>query len=314
MKLAFVFPGQGAQSVGMMSAYGNHPIVRKTFDEASQVLGRDLWAIAEEGPVTVQNLTTNTQPLMLTAAVAVWRLWQDMGGAMPSLLAGHSLGEYTAWVAAESLSLSEAVPLVAFRAQAMQEAVPEGSGAMAAVLGLSAAVVTACCEQASDAQLVEAVNFNAPEQTVIAGHREAVMRAVELCKSQGAKRAVLLPVSAPFHCRLMIPAAQRLSERLDRIDLRPPKIPVINNVEARMVSEPAAIRQALVQQAASPVRWVESMRALRHEGVTHIVECGPGKVLAGLIKRCVPDVIGAAMNDRVSLEQTMAHLKPALQG
>jgi [acyl-carrier-protein] S-malonyltransferase len=305
MHIALVFPGQGSQTVGMMLAYGDSPVVRNTFDEASQALGRDLWAMAEEGPAELLNQTVNTQPLMLTAGVAVYRLWCEAGGVSPKLMAGHSLGEYSALVAAGALSLAEAVPLVELRAKAMQDAVPQGQGAMAAVLGLDAdSVVAACMEimAALPGQVVEAVNFNDPKQTVIAGHKTAVERAAELVKSKGAKRALMLPVSAPFHCALMQPAAQRLAIGLDDVKLLAPHTPVINNVDVASIGDPAAIRAALIRQAASPVRWVETMVLMRDAGITHVVECGPGKVLSGLVKRCSEDLTGVAMNDLAALQ------------
>lgn len=309
MKFALVFPGQGSQSLGMMAAYGDASVIRATFDEASQALGRDLWQLVSEGPAEALNQTVNTQPLMLTAGVAVWRLWLEKGGPRPAMVAGHSLGEYSALVAAGVLELKDAVPLVELRAKAMQEAVPAGEGAMAAVLGLDAALVKAACEESAQGQVVQAVNFNSPEQTVIAGHKAAVERAAEACKGKGAKRALLLPVSAPFHCSLMQPAAERLKERLATTTLAMPQLPLLNNVDVATVDGPAAIRDALVRQAASPVRWVETMRAMQAAGVTHVYECGPGKVLAGLVKRCADGLAGGAMNDLASLEAALAAVK-----
>jgi len=302
MKFALVFPGQGSQSVGMMAAYGDSSIVRATFDEASAVLGRDLWQLAAEGPAEAINQTVNTQPLMLTAGVAAWRLWLEKGGSRPSMVAGHSLGEYSALVAAGVLTLADAVPLVEFRAKAMQEAAPAGEGAMAAVLGLAAEQVQAACAEAAQGQVVQAVNFNSPEQTVIAGHKAAVERAAEGCKAKGAKRAPLLPVSAPFHCSLMQPAADRLRGRLADVSLNRPQVPVLNNVDVAVVEDPEAIRDALVRQAASPVRWVETMRAMQAAGIANVYECGPGKVLAGLVKRCADGLVGGAMNDLAGIE------------
>lgn len=309
MKFAFVFPGQGSQSLGMMAAYGESPVIRSTFDEASSALGRDLWQLVCEGPAEALNQTVNTQPLMLTAGVAVWRLWLDKGGPMPAMVAGHSLGEYAALVAAGALTLKEAVPLVELRAKAMQEAVPAGEGAMAAVLGLDAEVVKAVCADAAQGQVVQAVNFNSPEQTVIAGHKAAVERAAEAAKAKGAKRAVMLPVSAPFHCSLMQPAAEKLKVRLADIGVSPPLTFVINNVDVSTVSDPNAIRDALVRQAASPVRWVETMRAMQAAGVTHVYECGPGKVLAGMVKRCADGLQGAAMADVAGVEAALVAVK-----
>jgi [acyl-carrier-protein] S-malonyltransferase len=309
MKFAFVFPGQGSQSLGMMAAYGDNAVVRSTFDEASAALGRDLWQLVGEGPAEALNQTVNTQPLMLTAGIAVWRLWLDKGGPRPAMVAGHSLGEYSALVAAGALTLKEAVPLVELRAKAMQEAVPAGDGAMAAVLGLDAEAVKAVCAEAAQGQVVQAVNFNSPEQTVIAGHKAAVERAAELCKAKGAKRAVMLPVSAPFHCSLMQPAADKLKLRLAGIGVSPPLTSVINNVDVASVTEPDRIRDALVRQAASPVRWVETMRAMQAAGVTHVYECGPGKVLAGMVKRCADGLQGAAMADLAGMEAALAAVK-----
>lgn len=306
MKYALVFPGQGSQSLGMMAAYGDSPVIRGTFDEASAALGRDLWQLVTEGPAEALNQTVNTQPLMLTAGIAVWRLWLDKGGAQPAMVAGHSLGEYSALVAAGVLSLKDAVPLVELRAKAMQEAVPAGEGAMAAILGLDSAVVIATCNEAAQGQVVQAVNFNSPEQTVIAGHKAAVERAAEACKAKGAKRAVMLPVSAPFHCSLMQPAAEKLKARLADVAVSPPLTLVINNVDVATVSDPDGVRAALVRQAASPVRWVETMRAIQAAGVTHVYECGPGKVLAGLVKRCADGLVGGAMSDLAGLETALA--------
>ncbi len=306
MQFALVFPGQGSQSLGMMNAYGDSSVVRATFAEASQALGRDLWQLVAEGPAEDLNQTVNTQPLMLTAGVAVWRLWLDNGGAQPALLAGHSLGEYSALVAAGVLSLQDAVPLVELRAKAMQEAVPAGTGAMAAILGLDASAVDKACAEAAQGEVVQAVNFNSPEQTVIAGNKAAVERAAEMCKTAGAKRAIMLPVSAPFHCSLMQPAAEKLRQRLASVSLSPARIPVINNVDVASVDSADAIRDALVRQAASPVRWVETMRAMQARGITHVFECGPGKVLAGLVKRCADGLVGGAINDKTGLAAVLA--------
>lgn len=305
MKFALVFPGQGSQSLGMMAAYGDNPIIRATFDEASSALGRDLWLLATDGPSEPLNLTVNTQPLMLTAGVAVYRLWRALGGAQPVVVAGHSLGEYAALVAAEVLQLKDAVPLVELRAKAMQEAVPAGEGAMAAVMGLDAAGVIAACEESAQGQVVQAVNFNEPRQTVIAGHKAAVERAGEAAKARGAKRALMLPVSAPFHCTLMQPATLRLKARLDELQLHSPQIPVLNNVDVTRLVDPVAIKDALVRQAAAPVRWVEIMQAMHAAGVTHVVECGPGKVLAGLAKRCVDGLVGVSMADLAAVEAAL---------
>jgi [acyl-carrier-protein] S-malonyltransferase len=309
MKFALVFPGQGSQSLGMMTAYGDSPVVRATFDEASKALGRDLWQLVSEGPAEALNQTVNTQPLMLTAGIAVYRLWLEKGGPQPSMVAGHSLGEYSALVAAGVLPLADAVPLVELRAKAMQEAVPAGEGAMAAILGLDAATVGAACAEAAQGQVVQAVNFNAPEQTVIAGNKAAVERAAEACKARGAKRAVMLPVSAPFHCSLMQPAADKLKTRLAELALVAPRIAVINNVDVATPTDPDAIKDALGRQAAAPVRWVETMRAMQSAEVTHVFECGPGKVLAGLVKRCADGLAGGAMADLAGVEAALATVK-----
>jgi [acyl-carrier-protein] S-malonyltransferase len=306
-EFAFVFPGQGSQSVGMMDAWGEHPAVRDTLAEASAVLGEDLAALMAQGPKEALELTTNTQPVMLTAAVACYRAWRAEGGAVPAAVAGHSLGEYSALVVAGSLTLAQALPLVRFRAQAMQEAVPVGVGAMAAILGLDADQVRAICERvaADSGQAVAPANFNDPKQTVIAGHKAAVDRACEALKTAGAKRALLLAVSAPFHSALMKPAADALRERLAGLDLRPPQLPLVNNIDVSVLSEPAAIKDALVRQAYGPVRWVEVTQALRARGLRHIFECGPGKVLAGLVKRIDADVTTSSVLDPGSLKQTL---------
>lgn len=309
MKFALVFPGQGSQSLGMMAAYGDEAVVRATFDEASAALGRDLWQLVCEGPAEALNQTVNTQPLMLTAGIAVYRLWQSLGGAEPEIMAGHSLGEYAALVASGALSLKDAVPLVELRAKAMQEAVPAGQGAMAAVLGLDAESIIQACTDVAQGEVVQAVNFNEPKQTVIAGHKAAVERAAEAVKAKGAKRALMLPVSAPFHCSLMQPAAEKLKLKLADISVAAPKVPVINNVDVTRLSDPAAIRDALVRQAASPVRWVEIMQAMQAAGVTHVLECGPGKVLAGLAKRCADGLTGLPMADRAGVEAALAAVK-----
>lgn len=309
MKFAFVFPGQGSQSLGMMAAYGDGAVIRATFDEASAALGRDLWQLVVDGPAEALSQTVNTQPLMLTAGIAVWRLWQEKGGPAPAMLAGHSLGEYSALVAAGVLALKDAVPLVELRARAMQEAVPAGAGAMAAIMGLDADSVKAACAEAAQGEAVQAVNFNSPEQTVIAGQAGAVQRAADACKAKGAKRAVMLAVSAPFHSSLMQPAAERLQAALANLEFRAPQIPVINNVDVAVVAEPAQIRAALVRQAAAPVRWVEIMRAMQAAGVTHVFECGPGKVLNGLTKRCADGLTGGAMNDLAGVEAALAAVK-----
>lgn len=301
MTFALVFPGQGSQSVGMMAAYGDDAVIRATFAEASDALGEDLWQMVEEGPAERLALTVNTQPLMLATGVAVYRAWIAHGGPVPQFVAGHSLGEYSALVAAGVLRFADAVPLVRFRAQAMQEAVPAGEGAMAALLGLEIDVVRAACAEAAAGEVVEAANINAPGQIVIAGAKAAVERAIEVAKTKGAKRAMLLPVSAPFHCALMKPAADRLRERLGQIEVRVPQIAVVNNVDVAVCDGPDAIRDALVRQAFSPVRWIETIEAIAARGVAQIYECGPGKVLAGMNKRIAKDVDGGSIHDAASL-------------
>nr|WP_230971662.1 ACP S-malonyltransferase [Nitrogeniibacter aestuarii] len=305
MKFALVFPGQGSQSVGMMTAYGDNPVIRDTFAEASDALGEDLWAMVNEGPAERLALTVNTQPLMLTAGVAVWRAWQQAGGATPSFVAGHSLGEYSALVAAGAIAFADAVPLVRFRAAAMQDAVPEGQGAMAALLGLDVEVVEAVCAKVAQGEVVSAANMNANGQIVIAGSSAAVERAMEEAKAQGAKRAVKLPVSAPFHCALMKPAAEKLAGRLADIDITTPSLPVINNVDVSVCDDPALIREALVRQAYSPVRWIETIESLDEMGVEAVIECGPGKILSGLTKRIVKTMQGAAVTDADSMAQAI---------
>ena len=309
MTFAFVFPGQGSQSVGMLNAFADHPAVVATLAEASDALGQDIGKLIAEGPAEELNLTTNTQPVMLTAAVAVYRAWQAAGGPTPTVVAGHSLGEYSALVAAGAIAFKDAVPLVRFRAKAMQEAVPVGEGGMAAILGLSDDDVRAACAEASIAGVVEAVNFNAPAQVVIAGAKAAVEKACEIAKAKGAKRALPLPVSAPFHSSLLKPASDRLREYLANVTVNAPVIPVINNVDVAVVSDPAAIKDALVRQAASPVRWVETVQKMKADGITRVVECGPGKVLAGLVKRIDGEIVGDAIFDPASLEAVLGQLK-----
>ncbi|HZT55857.1 MAG TPA: ACP S-malonyltransferase, partial [Burkholderiaceae bacterium] len=284
---AFVFPGQGSQAVGMLDAWGGDAAVRQTLQEASEALGEDVAKLIHAGPKEQLDLTTNTQPVMLTAGIACYRAWLAETGRVPSVVAGHSLGEYTALVAAGALTLADALPLVRFRAQAMQDAVPVGVGAMAAILGMDAQAVREGCAEvaASTGEVVEAVNFNDPKQTVIAGTKAGVEKACELLKAKGAKRALPLPVSAPFHSSLMKPAADRLRERLAATKFGPPSIPVINNIDVAIQSDADAIRDALFRQSFGPVRWVETVQAIRARGVTHLIECGPGKVLAGMVKR-----------------------------
>ncbi|PLZ02491.1 [acyl-carrier-protein] S-malonyltransferase [Burkholderia sp. WAC0059] len=305
MKFAFVFPGQGSQSVGMLNAFADNAVVRETLEEASDALGQDIGKLIAEGPAEELNLTTNTQPVMLTAAWAVYRAWQQAGGPAPAIVAGHSLGEYTALVAAGVLAFRDAVPLVRFRAQAMQGAVPVGEGGMAAILGLDDDTVRAVCVEASSAGVVEAVNFNAPSQVVIAGHKAAVEKACEVAKEKGAKRALSLPVSAPFHSSLLKPASDQLRDYLAGVTLREPVIPVVNNIDVAIVREPAAIRDALVRQAAGPVRWVECVQAIAAQGVTQVLECGPGKVLAGLTKRIDGNLTGLSVADPASLDEAL---------
>ena len=309
MTFAFVFPGQGSQSVGMMAAYGDSTVVRSTFDEASATLGQDLWQLVADGPAELLSQTINTQPLMLTAAVSAYRLWLDKGGRLPSVVAGHSLGEYSALVAAGAIDFKDAVPLVRLRAAAMQEAVPAGTGAMAAILNLDDEKIREACAEAVAAighgEVVEPVNFNGPGQTVIAGSKAAVERACEGCKARGAKRAVILPVSAPFHSSLIRPAAVKLGARLAELNFAVPKIPVVNNVDVAIESDPVRIKDALVRQAFSPVRWVETVKKIASMGVTTVAECGPGKVLAGLTKRCADTVNSIALADVASIEANL---------
>jgi [acyl-carrier-protein] S-malonyltransferase len=307
---AFVFPGQGSQSVGMLDAWGEHPAVRQTLDEASAALGSDIGALIHNGPKEQLDLTVNTQPVMLTASIACYRAWLAETGRTPAVVAGHSLGEYTALVAAGALTLADAVPLVRFRAQAMQEAVPAGTGAMAAILGMDASAVRdGCAQVAKDSgEVVEAVNFNDPKQTVIAGSKAGVEKACEALKAAGAKRALPLPVSAPFHSSLMKPAADRLRERLATTAIAAPQIPVINNIDVKVNDDPAAIRAALYRQAFGPVRWAETVLAMRARGVTHIVECGPGKVLAGMVKRIAAEAQSAALFDPATLAEVRSLL------
>ena len=303
MKLAMVFPGQGSQAVGMLKAYAGLPSIDDTLAETRQVLGEDFIKLLDEGPAEKLGLTLNTQPAMVTAGIAAFRAWRKLGGPMPEMVAGHSLGEYTALVSSEAIAFADCLPLVRFRAQAMQEAVPEGQGAMAAILMLEDAEVRAACAEAGG--VVQAVNFNAPGQIVIAGEKAAVERAMEACKAKGAKRAMLLPVSAPFHSSLMRPAAEKLKGYLEQVSVAAPKVSLVNNVDVAIEREPARIKDALVRQAASPVRWVETIRRMADSGVTHVVECGPGKVLAGMVKRIAPGVKTFAAADRASLEEAL---------
>jgi len=306
MKIAFVFPGQGSQSAGMLDAFGGNAAVADVLHRAGAALGQDLAALIANGPAEELNLTTNTQPVMLTAGAAIYAAWTAAGGRLPDVMAGHSLGEYTALVAAGAMSLEDGVRLVRIRADAMQSAVPVGQGGMAAILGLDDDAVRRACAEAAQGEVVEAVNFNAPAQVVIAGHKAAVERACAAAKAAGAKRAMPLPVSAPFHSSLLRPAADVLAAALGDIALVAPKVPVINNVDVASPTEPAQVRDALVRQAWHPVRWVETVQAMKAQGVTHIVECGPGKVLAGLVKRIDSDIVGLAITDPASLEAALA--------
>ena len=308
MSIAFVFPGQGSQQVGMMDGYADDRVVRGTFDEASAILGEDLWQLATEGPAEAQNLTRNTQPLLLTASVGIWRAWLAAGGAAPGYLAGHSLGEYSALVAAGALAFRDAVPLVRFRAEAMQDAVAAGIGAMAAVVGGDDEAIAKACAEAAQGEVVEPVNYNAPGQIVIAGHRAAVERAMKAAKAHGAKRAMLLPVSAPFHSSLLAPAAARLAGRLADVAFAVPSIPVVHNVDVGRHDDAAAIRDALARQAASPVRWTETLRFLVANGVTSVVECGPGRVLAGLARRVDDSLATYSLTDAAALAEARAAL------
>ena len=302
---AFLFPGQGSQAVGMLDAWGDHPAVCQTLAEASDALGMDIGRLVREGPKEQLDLTTNTQPVMLTAGIACYRAWMAETGLMPAAVAGHSLGEYTALVAGGALTLAAALPLVRFRAQAMQEAVPVGVGAMAAILGLDAQTVRAACAEAAQAsgEVVEAANFNDPKQTVISGSQGGVSKACELLKAAGAKRTLPLPVSAPFHCSLMKPAAERLKEKLMSVSFQAPAMPVLNNIDVVAERDPAKIRDALYRQAFGPVRWFETVQAIRALGIGHLIECGPGKVLAGMVKRIDADAVSGAVFDPASLAE-----------
>jgi [acyl-carrier-protein] S-malonyltransferase len=302
-KLALFFPGQGSQSVGMMAGFGDNAVIKNTFVEASDILGLDFWAMATE-PNELLNLTQHTQPLMLTAGIATWRAYQAVGGAQPQVLAGHSLGEYTALVAAGAISFADALPLVKYRAEAMQNAVPEGVGAMAAILGLDDDVVRAVCKEAAQNEVCEAVNFNSPGQVVIAGNKAAVERGMVLAKEKGAKRALPLPVSVPSHCALMRPAALKLTEYLKNVTVNTPNVAVIHNADVMSYSNAEQIKDALVRQLYSPVRWVETVQAVYAQGISNAAECGPGKVLAGLTKRIVAELPCVAFTSNESLEVT----------
>jgi [acyl-carrier-protein] S-malonyltransferase len=310
MRIAFVFPGQGSQSVGMLDSFEGDAAVAGVLSEASAALGQDVGALIKAGPAEELSLTVNTQPVMLTAGAAVYRAWRAAGGAEPVVVAGHSLGEYTALTVAGALSLAEAVKLVRFRAQAMQDAVPVGQGGMAAILGLTDDQVRQACAEAAAGEVVEPVNFNAPSQVVIAGHASAVVRACDAARRLGAKRALSLPVSAPFHSSLLRPASDRLRKYLAEVRLNAPTIPLLNNVDVAIESEPGRIVDALARQAASPVRWVETIRKMAADGVTHVVECGPGRVLAGLTKRIAPTLESIAIADAAGVKDALARLTP----
>ena len=311
MTFAFIFPGQGSQSVGMLNTIAHRPEVKAVIQEASDALGEDVAKLIAEGPAEALSLTTNTQPVMLTAGVAFYRAWLAEGGAVPAMMAGHSLGEYSALVAAGVIAFKDAVPLVRFRAEAMQTAVPVGTGGMAAILGLDDDIVKQVCDQASQAsgQIVEAVNFNAPGQVVIAGSSDAVIKACELLKAAGAKRALPLPVSAPFHSSLLQPASEKLQNYLSSVVFNAPTISVVNNVDVEVLNDPVAIKDALVRQAAKPVRWHETINAMANQGITQVIECGPGKVLAGLAKRINDQVTGLAVFDEASLQEVLQDVK-----
>jgi [acyl-carrier-protein] S-malonyltransferase len=310
-KFAFLFTGQGAQAVGMLNGFAGNTAVEQTVAEASDALGMDIGELIAEGPKEELDLTTNTQPVMLTAAVAVYRAWIAAGGPAPSIVAGHSLGEYSALVAAGVIDFKDAVPLVRFRAQAMQEAVPVGQGGMAVVLGLSADDVRAVCVEAAQGEVVEAVNFNEPTQIVIAGHAGAIDRACEIAKAKGAKRAMKLAVSAPFHSSLLKPASDRLRDYMEKLSFNAPRIDLINNVDVAILKDPEAIKDALVRQAAGPVRWVETMQKMAADGVTQVIECAPSKTLIGMAKRIDPVLAGEALTDQAALERVLASIKGA---
>jgi [acyl-carrier-protein] S-malonyltransferase len=309
MKFAFVFPGQGSQSVGMMKGYIGLPIIQETFQEASDILKQDFWSMVNTGPVDDLNLTINTQPLMLAAGVAVYRAWTSLGGSKPALLAGHSLGEYTALVAAEVLSFADALALVRFRAQAMQHAVPEGIGGMAAILGLDDEIIRTICHdiaQQNPGESLEPANFNSPGQVVIAGHKNAILQGIELAKSKGAKRAIMLPMSIPSHCSLMQPAAESMQKQLHHMTLQSPKTPILHNTDVRSHADTTSIKETLIQQLVSPVRWVDTIRAFAAAGITHVVECGPGKVLVGLNKRIDQTLQHLSLIDNETIKQAVS--------
>ena len=312
MKFAFVFPGQGSQSVGMMAGYDDLSIIRDTFVEASDVLAQDCWSLVNDGPVEDLNLTVNTQPLMLMGAVAVYRAWEAMGGDKPALLAGHSLGEYTALVVSGALSFADGLKLVRFRGQVMQQAVPEGVGGMAAILGLEDAAVETLCQEVvalNNQESLEPANFNSPGQVVIAGHKNAVLKGIELAKEKGAKRAVMLPMSIPSHCQLMKPAAEKMQQQLEQVSLRSPDIPILHNVDARTHDNVDSIKAILTRQLFSPVRWVDTIKSFSEEGITHSVECGPGNILTGLNKRIDRNLQHVSLIRSDAIRQTVADFK-----
>lgn len=308
-KFAFVFPGQGSQAVGMLNGFADNKVVQDTLAEASDALGFDLGKMIAEGPKEDLDLTTNTQPVMLSSSVAFYRAWIAAGGAVPEVVAGHSLGEFSALVASGVIPFADAVKLVRFRAQAMQEAVPVGQGGMAAIIGLTGDEVKAACNEAAQGEVVEPANFNSPTQIVIAGHKTALARACDAAKARGAKRALMLPVSAPFHSSLLQPASVRLADYMSKLEFSAPKIPLINNVDVAILNNPEEIKDALVRQVASSVRWVETIEKMAGMGITHVIECGPGKVLAGLSKRIDSSLTGDAIVDQASLDKVLETLK-----
>ncbi|MER0202972.1 MAG: [acyl-carrier-protein] S-malonyltransferase [Nitrosomonas sp.] len=312
MKFAFVFPGQGSQSVGMMNGYTDLPVIQETFQEASDILKQDFWSMVNNGPADDLNLTINTQPLMLTAGIAVYRAWESLGGEKPAYLAGHSLGEYSALVASEALSFADALALVRFRAQAMQQAVPEGVGGMAAILGMDDEIIETICRDITNQnseESLEPANFNSPGQIVIAGHKNAILQGIEMAKSKGAKRAIMLPMSIPSHCSLMKPAADSMRQQLAHITLQSPRIPILHNADVKTHADAADIKEILIRQLTSPVRWVDTIKALAANGITHVVECGPGKVLAGLNKRIDPNLQQLSLADGEAIKQAINHLR-----
>lgn len=312
MTFAFVFPGQGSQSVGMMNGYTDLPVIQETFSEASDILKQDLWTLVNNDSADDLNLTVNTQPVMLTAGIAVYRAWTSLGGTKPAIIAGHSLGEYTALVAAEALTFADALALVRYRAQAMQQAVPEGTGGMAAILGLDDTSIESICREItaqSNGESLEPANFNAPGQVVIAGHKSAIQQGIDLAKAKGAKRAIMLPMSIPSHCSLMKPAAEQMKQQLDKVTLHAPLLPILHNADVKSHTNAATIKDILVQQLVSPVRWVDTIQAIAAKGVTHVVECGPGKVLAGLNKRIDQNLQQLSLADSEAITQAVNQLK-----